>query len=169
MHSLTIITHVLAYNYVASPFSYFSYSTFPFPGQKHRVCTPYILPFLFHSFILIIIGLMGNLGNSATRGHICYSSQSCLKNMFSIFNIIPSVLLQIHLMASINYLKPFHTCSNISKYSSIYEKKYSKISDLVNNSNNDNKITHISSTKENIDRKYIVMYTSIHITHTHNE
>ena len=72
-------------------------------------------------------------------------------------------------MASINYLKSFHTCSNISKYSSIYEKKYSKASDLVNNSNNDNKMAHISSTKENIGRKYIVMYTSIHITHTHNE
>ena len=72
-------------------------------------------------------------------------------------------------LASINYFKSFHNRTNISKNLSIYEKKYSKVSFLVNNSNNENTMAHISSTKENIGRKYIVINTSIYITHTYNK
>ena len=86
-----------------------------------------------------------------------------------IFNIITCGFLQMRLLASINYFKSFHNYSNINKNFSIYEKKYSKVSFLVNNSNNDNKMAHISSTKENIGRKYIVINTSIYITHTYDK
>ena len=92
---------------------------------------------------------MVNLGTTTTRWQKSDKNHRGLKNigLFAIFNIIPSVLLQIHLLAAINYFKSFHNYSNISENLSIYEKKYSKVRFLVNNSNNDNTMPNISSNK----------------------